>query len=250
MPAAPGPPVRAKTTQASARPANVHDAFSPDRMRSPPSRRARRHELGGVGADPRLGEGEGHHRLAGRHAGQPLLLDVVGAERQEPGGDSGQLEERRHVEVGPADLLGRHAERDVAAPDPAEPPNSGGISMPSTPRSPSSTTRSRGNGSDLPAGVVRRQPLSGVAPDGVPQQLVFFTPAEVHDLQLGTPFDSRRAGSRVTGRRHTESVTRDWGENSCALSCVSFCGVLCHNGPSSGRGIGGNRHWRIAPSIR
>jgi hypothetical protein len=40
MPDAPGPPVRANTTQASARPANVHDAFSPDRIRSPPSRRA------------------------------------------------------------------------------------------------------------------------------------------------------------------------------------------------------------------
>jgi len=40
IPAAPGPPVRAKTTQASARPAKVHDAFSPDRTRSPPSGRA------------------------------------------------------------------------------------------------------------------------------------------------------------------------------------------------------------------
>ena len=40
MPAAPGPPVRAKTTQASARPAKVHDAFSPDTTRSPPSGRA------------------------------------------------------------------------------------------------------------------------------------------------------------------------------------------------------------------
>src|SRR5213592_726647 len=67
-------------------------------------------EIGGVGADARLGERDGHDGLTADDAGQPPLLHLVGAVLADDlPGQSGQLQRVRARKVAARDLLHRDA---------------------------------------------------------------------------------------------------------------------------------------------
>ncbi len=144
MPAAPGPPVRAKTTQASARPAKVHDAFSPETRRSPPSRRAE--TTSRAASEPTDGSVRAKATTCSPEAtpGSHCFLMSSSPSASRPAVIPASC--RNDVTLKSARPISSAATPNDTSALP-DPPYSSGMSMPSTPRSPSSLTRSRGNGS-------------------------------------------------------------------------------------------------------
>ena len=106
--------------------------------------------------------------------------------------------------------------------------------MPSTPRSPSSTTLSEGTARS-PSGRSRAPTVQWRSAGRCRATVRLLLASEVHDISL---HGERELGSRVTGRGTPSRSLRDWGEQVALCLVLRVCGVLCHNGPSSGHRIG------------